>query len=90
MADVDSSTADPFEAATAAAVEDILAAIGADEPVGPEQGVALTSGEAVGHGVIRLRDPASAPARDSGPAGAGSGSAAAAESVGHGTIRLRG
>jgi hypothetical protein len=85
MADVDSSTADPFETATAAAVEDILAAIGAAEHAGPETGAA--PGEAVGHGVIRLRAPTPAPAGGSGP---GSGSAGAGAAVGHGAIRLRG
>jgi hypothetical protein len=85
MADANTSTADPFETATAAAVEDILAAIGADEQAGPEDGAA--PGEAVGHRVIRLRDPASAPATSPDP---GAGSAGAGPAVGHGTIRLRG
>lgn len=81
MVDVEPNAADPFEKATAAAVEDILAAIGAAEPAGAEHGA-----EAVGHGVIRLRDPASVP-----PLGQASRSgSAAAATVGHGKIRLRG
>jgi hypothetical protein len=83
MPDID-QTADPFVAATAAAVEDILAAM--DATASP--GEAGASGETVGHGRIRLRTPASPAATGVGhPA---TGPAAGADAVGHGTIRLRG
>jgi hypothetical protein len=93
MPDVEATTADPFELATAAAIADIRAALDAtaspyEERSGP-----------VGHGAIRLRDP-SAPPQPAEAAIAEPGEAtspdepaapAASETaVGHGAIRLRG
>jgi len=101
MPDADAQTADPFEAATAAAVEDILAAMSAtthtDAP----------TGESVGHGTIRLRDPAAPAEPKARPDYPGSAAPAApvaappdpagapadpalADPAGHGAIRLRG
>jgi hypothetical protein len=103
MPDVEATTADPFELATAAAIADIRAALDATAPAYEQQ-----SGS-VGHGTIRLRDPSAPPAPaeaaidepdevageatpPAAPAAPPESAAPAASGtgVGHGAIRLRG